>query len=57
MDKEQKVCPTCQGEKVIDGECQCSSEWRGNQEGDEWEDCKCTPSKECPTCRGKGYVD
>ena len=51
------VCPTCQGEKVVKGVCQCSMEWRGTQVGDEWQDCQCTPELECPTCHGSGYVN
>lgn len=57
MEQEKKTCPTCQGEKVVEGECQCSSEWSGTHVGDEWQDCQCTPKQECPTCRGEGYVD
>jgi len=55
-DNNQKICPTCQGKKVIDGVCECSSEWRGTQNGDDWEDCQCTPEQECPQCKGSGYV-
>ena len=55
--KTKKVCPTCQGTKVIAGICECNMEWRGNQKGDEWEDCQCTPEQECPTCSGTGVVD
>jgi len=53
----KKVCPTCQGKKVISGICECSMEWRGTQKGDEWEDCQCTPEQECQTCSGTGFVD
>ena len=55
--KSKKTCPTCQGKKVIGGECQCSMEWSGTQVGDEWQDCQCTPEQKCPTCMGSGYVD
>jgi hypothetical protein len=57
MTEKKKPCPTCQGEKFIEGECQCSSEWRGSQIGDEFQECQCTPKLECPTCHGSGYVD
>jgi hypothetical protein len=53
----KKVCPTCQGKKVIEGVCECNMEWRGTQKGDEWEDCQCTPEQECATCSGTGFVD
>lgn len=55
-EKQQKKCPTCQGKGVIGGVCTCSSEWRGNQIGGDWEDCQCTPEQECPTCDGSGDV-
>ena len=53
----KKQCPTCNGKKVIGGVCECSTEWRGTQKEDEWEDCQCTPEEECPNCGGAGYVD
>ena len=53
----KKQCPTCNGKKVIGGVCECSTEWRGNQTGDDWEECQCTPEEECPTCQGTGSVD
>ncbi len=56
MTEEKKTCPTCQGKKVIAGICECSSEWRGTQADDEWQDCQCTPELECPTCHGTGYA-
>lgn len=56
-EKGKKVCPQCQGKKVVPGVCVCNSEWRGNQTGDEWEDCQCAPEQECLTCRGAGYVE
>ncbi|MBE9520524.1 MAG: hypothetical protein IME97_05285, partial [Proteobacteria bacterium] len=43
--------------KVIGGVCECSSEWRGTQTGDEWEECRCTPEEECPNCNGTGSVE
>jgi len=52
----KKLCPTCNGKKEMEGQCECNSEWRGNQVGDDWEDCQCTPSTPCPTCKGTGYV-
>ncbi|MDH5298093.1 MAG: ankyrin [Desulfobulbaceae bacterium] len=56
-DKNQKPCPTCQGKKVIDGRCECSMEWRGTKQDDQWEDCQCSPEQPCPTCQGRGQVD
>ncbi len=55
-EKAKKVCPQCLGKKVVPGVCNCASEWRGTQRGDEWEDCQCTPEQECPTCQGTGYL-
>ena len=57
MNEKKKICPTCQGKKVIPGVCECSSEWRGQQNDDEWQECQCTPEQECPTCKGSGYAD
>lgn len=56
QEQKKKVCPACNGEKVIEGKCECSSEWRGNQAGEEWQDCECTPTIPCPTCKGTGFV-
>lgn len=53
----KKKCPVCQGKKSIPGECICDMEWRGTQKGDNWEDCQCTPDKECIQCSGTGYVE
>ncbi|HBI16080.1 MAG TPA: ankyrin [Desulfobulbaceae bacterium] len=53
---QKKVCPTCNGAKEIAGSCECSSEWRGSQVGEEWQDCQCTPTIPCPTCNGTGFV-
>lgn len=50
----KKPCPTCQGNKIIEGVCEVSSEWRGNQNEDILDDMQCTPDEECPTCKGKG---
>jgi hypothetical protein len=47
-DTQKTVCPTCQGKKMIAGECECSPEWK---------DCQCTPDQECPTCKGTGVVE
>lgn len=52
--EQQRVCPTCQGEKIIEGVCQSSSEWHGTGQ-DEFEGMHCTPDQECPTCQGTGY--
>ena len=56
-ESNKKVCPVCQGKKVVPGTCECNSEWRGSQVGDEWSDCQCVPEQECPTCNGTGYVE
>lgn len=56
-ERKKKVCPACQGTKIIKGECVCDMEWRGTQQGDDWEDCQCTPDQKCKTCHGKGYVE
>jgi len=53
---KKKVCPTCEGKKVIEGVCECSMEWRGTQGENGWEDCQCTPEQECPTCHGTGFI-
>lgn len=55
--KEKKQCPTCNGKKNIGGVCECNTEWRGTQKGDDWEECQCTPEEECPGCGGTGYVE
>ncbi len=53
---EKKVCPTCQGTKIIAGVCEGSSEWSGAAGGDDFvDDMQCTPDQECPTCKGTGY--
>lgn len=60
MTEKKKICPTCHGKKTVEGNCQCSSEWRGSpQPGDNsgWDDCQCTPEQKCPTCCGTGYYD
>lgn len=56
-EKTRKECPQCCGEKVIAGVCECSSEWRGTESDDGWDDCQCTPEITCPACGGKGYVE
>lgn len=50
-------CPECGGSKTIPGVCECASEWRGTQTGEEWNDCQCTPDVTCLTCNGRGYVE
>ena len=54
--EQKKVCPTCNGTKEIPGRCECNAEWRGNQVGDEWQDCQCAPTTPCPACNGTGFV-
>ena len=56
-EKTRRPCPTCQGKKTIDGICEVSSEWRGNDSQDSLDDSQCTPDQDCPTCNGKGYVE
>lgn len=57
MSEEKRTpCPTCQGQKVIPGVCETSSEWTGTQ-GDGTDDMQCTPDQVCPTCNGKGYEE
>ena len=57
MTEKKEPCPTCKGEKVIAGVCECSSEWHGIKVGEEGQDCQCTPEEKCPTCNGSGYAD
>lgn len=52
----RKECPTCNGQKTIPGVCTCDTEWRGNQQGDKWDDCQCTPAQVCPLCHGTGLA-
>ena len=54
QEKENKVCPTCDGKKVVSGVCECSSEWRGTQSGDDWDDCQCTPEEIVGVCVNSG---
>lgn len=56
-DSTKKVCPECKGRKMIPGVCVCNSEWRGNQVGDDWDDCQCAREQECPTCKGTGHIE
>lgn len=57
MTAQKKTCPTCHGEKVIAGVCECDAEWRGTQVDDEWQECQCTPEQKCQACNGTGYVE
>lgn len=57
MNQERTLCPVCEGKKVIPGTCECSSEWRGTQEGEDWEECQCSEEVQCSNCDGTGYVD
>jgi len=53
QEAKKEACPTCMGKKVIDGICETSSEWKGKNEDGQ----VCTPTQECPTCKGKGFVE
>ena len=53
----KKVCPGCNGEKLIRGTCECNSEWRGSMVDDEWTDCQCVAQVTCPMCKGAGFVE
>lgn len=54
MTEEKRTpCPTCQGKKIIEGVCETSSEWSGENE----DNMQCTPDQVCPTCKGKGYEE
>jgi hypothetical protein len=54
--ENKNICPECNGEKKIAGNCVCDMEWRGTQKGDDWEDCQCTDEEICPVCQGTGYI-
>ncbi len=59
-EEEKKVCPTCQGKKVIEGVCESSSEWSGAGGGggeNFVDDMGCTPTEKCPTCNGTGLAE
>ncbi len=53
----KKICPLCQGKKVVTGTCECNAEWRGTQKGEDWEECQCSPEQQCVMCKGSGYID
>ncbi len=55
--ENKKICPLCQGKKIVAGTCECNSEWRGTQRDDEWDECQCTPELQCEMCKGTGYID
>ncbi|MBA3006593.1 MAG: ankyrin [Desulfocapsa sp.] len=55
--KNKVICPLCQGKKVVAGTCECNSEWRGTQRGEDWDECQCTPEQQCEMCKGTGYID
>lgn len=55
--ESKKICPTCNGKKIIQGNCECNMEWRGSERDDGWEDCICEPDRECPDCKGTGFVE
>ena len=53
----EKTCPTCKGQKIIVGNCECNAEWRSTDGENEFNDCRCEPDIECPGCKGKGYIE
>lgn len=53
---EKRACPYCNGEKIIVGTCECSSEWRHLENDNLFNDCICKPDIDCPECSGTGYV-
>ncbi len=55
--EEKKVCPTCQGKKVIEGVCESSSEWSGAGGGEIFvDDMGYTPTEKCPIYNGTGLA-
>jgi hypothetical protein len=64
-DTDKKLCPTCRGNKVLEGACQVSPEWEGVKTPEQEpctpeESCPgqlCTPDTKCPTCNGEGYIE
>ncbi len=55
--KAGKICPECKGKKFIPGNCVCDAEWRGTQNGDDWNECQCNKEEPCPICLGTGLVN
>ena len=55
--KTTKECPLCSGDKKLGGTCECNSEWRGTQDGDDWNECQCSPEQVCPNCNGTGVIE
>jgi hypothetical protein len=53
---ENQTCPSCDGSKIISGECECSSEWRTLDDDNVLNDCVCGPDTACLTCEGTGYI-
>ena len=53
----KKICPRCNGKKIIEGQCECNMEWRSSDGDGGLEDCQCEPEQECPLCKGVGVVD
>ena len=53
---ENQICPDCEGNKIIAGECECSSEWRSFDDDNVLSDCLCGPDIVCLTCEGTGYI-
>ena len=48
-EQDKKVCPTCNGKKMVLGTCECNAEWRGSQDSDSGDDCQCSPDTQCPS--------
>jgi hypothetical protein len=51
------ICPTCRGRKIVPGNCECNAEWRSLDSDEMSGDCRCEPEKECPDCKGFGYIE
>ena len=55
--ESKKICPMCNGKKLVKGQCECDMEWRSSDGENNLEDCKCEPDQECPACKGTGFID
>lgn len=57
MTDKKMTCPTCLGKKILEGSCECNSEWRGTGDDENVDDCQCAPDVPCPTCSGTGFIN